>query len=109
MVKNSTFISDHPTLFTQIDDSILCTTTHSTPNTPRRLHTRDFAAVEMYLDKLRFKFSQNNIPNRVIELIQVPQEQWQPEHTLRYNNLDTHHQTDVNIREKVRAKEEFKL
>ena len=63
----------------------------------------------MYLDKLRFKFSQNNIPNRVIELIQVPQEQWQPEHTLRYNNLDTHHQTDVNIREKVRAKEEFKL
>lgn len=34
LVKNSTF-SDHPTLFIQQDDSILRTSIHSTPITPR--------------------------------------------------------------------------
>jgi len=53
---------------------------------PRRLHTRDYAAVEEYLEELFYQFSQNKIPNKVVELMEVPQEQ----HILRYNNLDKH-------------------
>ena len=90
LVKNSTFISDHPALFIQLDDSILNTSTHSTPTTPRKLHTKDYAAVEAYLEELRYQFSQNNIQNRVKALMEIPPTHWHPEHTMKYNKLDEH-------------------
>jgi len=90
LVKNSTFTSDHPTLFIQLDDSILSTSTHSTSTKPRKLHTKDYAAVEAYLEELRYQFSQNNIQNRVRELLDIPHNHWHPEHTMKYNKLDEH-------------------
>ena len=51
LVKNSIFFSDRPKLFIQLDDSILSTSTHSTPTTPRKLHSKDYAAVEAFLEE----------------------------------------------------------
>jgi hypothetical protein len=90
LARNSAFILDHPTLFIQIDESILCSAKHSTSTKPRRLHIRDYAAVEAYLEELHYQFAHNYNSDRVIELMQVPQELWQPYHTRKYNNLYNH-------------------
>ena len=86
----TTFISDHTALFIQLDDSILNTSTHSKPTRPRKLHTKNYAAMEAYLEELRYQFSQNNIQNRARALMEIPPTHWYPEHTMRYNKLDEH-------------------
>jgi len=90
LVRNSTFTSDHSALFIQIDDDILDSTRHSIPTKSRKLHTKDYAAVEAYLEELRYQFSQNNIENRVKELMEIPTTNWHADHTTKYNKLDQH-------------------
>ena len=110
LVKNSTFISDHPALFIQLDDSVLNSTTHSIPTKPRTLHTKDNAAMEAYLEELKHQFSQNNIQNRVKEHMEIPVTHWHPEHTMKYNKLDEHITKLMLFSEKkCSKKEKFQL
>ena len=89
--RDTTFASDHPALFVQLNsDSLLnnCNTSNMPP--PRKLRTIDIAVTETYLEELRNQFAHNDIKNRVKTLFEVPVTEWNKNHTTRFNSLDMH-------------------
>jgi len=49
LVRDSTFVSDHPALYIQLDmDTLMSSRPTSIPNTPKRLRTVDLAATENF-------------------------------------------------------------
>jgi len=89
--RELTFISDHPSIFVQLNSySLLNTSNTSIMPWPRKLHTMDTASTGIYLEELRRQLFNNDIQNRVKNLFEVPAGLWSEEQTAKYNRLDQH-------------------
>jgi hypothetical protein len=84
-----TYVSDHPSLFCDVDGAILSGDfTHFSKEQGRNLHYKDKAAVVKYNDLLEKLCEENSIHERTYKLFTVSTEDWAPHHTLKLNNLD---------------------
>jgi hypothetical protein len=86
-----TYVSDHPSLFCDVDGAILSGDfTHFSKEQGRNLHYKDKAAVVKYNDLLEKLCEENPIHEITDKLCAVSAEDWTPHQTLKLNNLDRH-------------------
>jgi hypothetical protein len=86
-----TYVSDHPSLFCDVDGAILSGDfTHFTKEQGRNLRYKDKAAVAKYNDLLEKLCEENSVHERADRLCAVSAADWTPHHTLKLNNLDGH-------------------
>jgi hypothetical protein len=86
-----TYVSDHPSLFCDVDGAILSGDfTHFSKEQGRKLHYKDKVAVAKYNNLLEKLCEENSINERTDKLCTVSAKDWTPHHTLKLNNLDRH-------------------
>jgi hypothetical protein len=86
-----TYIADHPSLFIDIDGSLLSQDfTHFCNDQGRNLKYNDKIACQKYIATLEKLCTDNRIHERATALSLIEPLQWTASHTLKLNNLDNH-------------------